>query len=89
MVVQAGQSGAATFSQNGGIGRSGCVGMGAQPSLLDQVWSSVDISDDMLRVAAEAVVGRVDIEELLGDTLPKFLADEVIILKVQCSILHS
>lgn len=76
-MLQAGQPGAATFSPSGGAGRCGCVGMRIQPSLLDQVWDGVDIEDDMLRVAAEAVVGHVDIEELLGDTLPKYLADEV------------
>ncbi|KAK9866489.1 hypothetical protein WJX84_006740 [Apatococcus fuscideae] len=75
--TQVGQPGAATFGRFGGIGRSGAAGMRPQPSPMDQVWSSVDISEDMLRVAAEAVVGRVDIEELLGDTLPKYLADEL------------
>ena len=51
--------------------------MRPQPSPLDEVWAGVDIADDMLRVAGEAVLGRIDIEELLGDTLPKYLADEV------------
>ncbi|KAK9867286.1 hypothetical protein WJX84_011686 [Apatococcus fuscideae] len=75
--TQAGQPGTAAFAQADGRGRSGSAGMRPQPSPMDEVWSSVDISDDMLRVAAEAVVGRVDIEELLGDTLPKYLADEL------------
>lgn len=75
--MQAGQPGTTAFGQSDGKGRSGSASMRLQPSPLDEVWSSVDISDDMLRVASEAVVGRVDIEELLGDTLPKYLADEV------------
>ena len=77
MLLQAGQPGAATFSQSAGAGRSGNVATRPQQSQFDQVWDSMDIADDMLRVAAEAIVGRLDIEELLGDTLPKFLADEV------------
>ena len=74
--MQAGQPGTAAFAQADGRGRSGNAGMRPQPSHMEEVWSGVDISDDMLRVAAEAVVGRLDIEELLGDTLPKYLADE-------------
>ena len=74
--MQAGQPGTAAFARADGEGRSGSAGMRPQPSHMDEVWSSVDISDDMLRVAAEAVVGRLDIEELLGDTLPKYIADE-------------
>ena len=74
--MQAGQPGTTAFAQSDGKGRSGSASMRPQSSPLDEVWSSVDISDDMLRVASEAVVGRVDIEELLGDTLPKYLTDE-------------